>query len=72
MLTENGESDLWGLTKWWICGVDVVILGALIDGEFLEFMIMGSRTWVDFSGFWKGRDDGWIFGVSNFGLWLNG
>jgi hypothetical protein len=35
--------------------VDVVILGALIDGEFLEFMIMGSRSWVDFSGFCKGR-----------------
>jgi hypothetical protein len=51
MLIENGESDLWGLTEWWICGVDVVILGALLDGKFMEFMLMGSSFWVDFSGF---------------------
>jgi hypothetical protein len=36
------------LTEWWICGVDVVILGALLDGEFLTFMLMGSSSWVDF------------------------
>jgi len=29
-----------GLTEGWICGVDVVIFGALLDGEFLEFMLM--------------------------------
>lgn len=55
MLTENEESHLWGLTKWWICGVDVVILGALLDVNFLKFMLMGSSSWVDFSGFWKCR-----------------
>jgi hypothetical protein len=33
-----------GLTEWWICGVEVVIFGALLDGKFLEFMLMGSSS----------------------------
>jgi len=32
-----------GLT-WWICGVDVCIFGALLDGEFLEFVFMGCSS----------------------------
>jgi hypothetical protein len=31
-----------GLIEWWIFGVDVGILGALLDGEFLEFVFIGS------------------------------
>ncbi len=54
-----------GLTEGWICGVDVVIFGALLDGEFLEFMLMGSISWVDFWWILGSVDDGWILGISN-------
>jgi hypothetical protein len=59
-----------GLTEGWICGVDVVIFGALLDGEFLEFMLMGSISWVDFWWILGSVDDGWILGVSNADLIL--
>jgi hypothetical protein len=36
-----------GLTEWSICGVDVVILGAWLDGQFLKFMLMGSCSCFD-------------------------
>jgi hypothetical protein len=51
-----------GLTEWWTCGVDVVMLGALLDGKFLEFMLMGSNSWVDFWWTLESVDDGWILG----------
>jgi hypothetical protein len=52
MISVSVVGTLNGLT-WWICGVDVCIFGALLDGEFLEFVFMGSSSWVDFDVIWN-------------------